>query len=329
MGARFRRFADRIARRGAKTALGLYNRVVRQAVKSDSLYRYNILLMNAITRQFVPQFHSRIKTDDWKYLIVLDACRYDAFEQCCTIDGTLSKANSCAGSTREWAVNNFAEGDWSDVIYVSAAGWLSMPEIWRDDMGRDGVDDHPFHHVEDVWDYGDEEGWGKRAVRPERVREAATRLIANHPERRAIIHFLQPHTPLMGEKSLSRKEFDGEGSVYEAMRRGQVSKETVWEAYLSNLEYALGELQELLKVLDGKVVVTADHGECFGEYNLFEHPSPLVPPAFEVPWLELSKERDVDPASVATEEEALGDQSGNSDKEKRRTEFLKNLGYLE
>jgi hypothetical protein len=321
--------ADTAVRKAVKVGFRTYNRAAREAVIYDSLYEYNIRLMNAITRPLVPQFQSKVVDEDWKYLIVLDACRFDAFEQTCSIDGTLRKANSCSGTTREWAVNNFSQGDWSDVMYISAAGWPSMPEIWTEDMDRDGVDDHPFYHVEDVWDYGEEEGWGKHAVRPEQVREAATRLIAENPEKRAIIHFLQPHTPLMGKNVLSRTEFDGEGSVYESMRRKNIDKETVWKAYISNLEYALGEVRELLKILDGNVVVTSDHGECFGEYNLFEHPSPLVPPIIEVPWLELTKTREVDPSEIVNEVNHHNDQQDDENKEQRREEFLKDLGYLE
>jgi hypothetical protein len=38
----------------------------------------------------------------------------------------------------------------------------------------------------------------------------------------------------------------------------------VWEAYLDNLRYVLDNIEELLQNVDGKVVISADHGELFG-----------------------------------------------------------------
>jgi hypothetical protein len=58
--------------------------------------------------------------------------------------------------------------------------------------------------------------------------------------------------------------------------------------YEENLRIALEEIAELVPELDGKVVVTADHGEAFGEEGVWEHHIEThIPPLMEVPWLEL------------------------------------------
>jgi hypothetical protein len=44
----------------------------------------------------------------------------------------------------------------------------------------------------------------------------------------------------------------------------------------------------LLDELEGDIVVTADHGEAFGEEGVWEHHiETYIPPLMEVPWLEV------------------------------------------
>lgn len=58
--------------------------------------------------------------------------------------------------------------------------------------------------------------------------------------------------------------------------------------YEENLRIALEAVAELVPELDGRVVVTADHGEAFGEAGVWEHHiETYIPPLVEVPWLEV------------------------------------------
>ncbi|MFQ5885465.1 MAG: hypothetical protein ACE5IO_10250, partial [Thermoplasmata archaeon] len=51
---------------------------------------------------------------------------------------------------------------------------------------------------------------------------------------------------------------------------------------------ALDWVMRLVQVLKGRVVITSDHGNLFGEYGLFRHPRGLyLPELTQVPWLEL------------------------------------------
>jgi hypothetical protein len=60
------------------------------------------------------------------------------------------------------------------------------------------------------------------------------------------------------------------------------------ELYEENLRIALESVSELIDDLDGRVVVTADHGEAFGEEGVWEHHIEThIPPLVEVPWLEV------------------------------------------
>ncbi|MFO7925951.1 MAG: hypothetical protein ACQET5_11460 [Halobacteriota archaeon] len=66
------------------------------------------------------------------------------------------------------------------------------------------------------------------------------------------------------------------------------TRETAFELYEENLRIALDAVADLCSELDGRVVVTADHGEAFGEGGVWEHHVEThIPPLMEVPWLEL------------------------------------------
>ncbi|WP_436345434.1 hypothetical protein [Natronorubrum sp. FCH18a] len=66
------------------------------------------------------------------------------------------------------------------------------------------------------------------------------------------------------------------------------TREAALELYEENLRIALEAVADLIPKLDGRVVVTADHGEAFGEEGVWEHHVEThIPPLMEVPWLEV------------------------------------------
>ncbi|RLM56995.1 hypothetical protein DVK02_04120 [Halobellus sp. Atlit-31R] len=64
------------------------------------------------------------------------------------------------------------------------------------------------------------------------------------------------------------------------------TREAALELHEENLRIALDVIADLIPALDGTVVVTADHGEAFGEEGVWEHHIEThIPPLVEVPWL--------------------------------------------
>lgn len=54
--------------------------------------------------------------------------------------------------------------------------------------------------------------------------------------------------------------------IWNLLRDGkEIPLETVWEAYNENLDLVLSEVEPLLDDLNGKSVITADHGNLVGE----------------------------------------------------------------
>lgn len=57
--------------------------------------------------------------------------------------------------------------------------------------------------------------------------------------------------------------------------------------YEKNLKRVLSAVSDLIKKIEGKIIVTADHGEAFGEDLRWGHtPCNHIPVLLNVPWLE-------------------------------------------
>jgi hypothetical protein len=77
---------------------------------------------------------------DWDNLVILDACRYDMFEDTNTLDGTLESVVSFGSRTSEFLCRNFDDGEFLDTVYVTA-----NPMHERIGLGT------PFHEIIPVW----------------------------------------------------------------------------------------------------------------------------------------------------------------------------------
>jgi len=81
------------------------------------------------------------------------------------------------------------------------------------------------------------------------------------------------------------------GMWFELDKRSVIASGTRGAAlthYDRNLEIVLESVVELIPELEGDVVVTADHGEAFGEQGVWEHHIEThIPPLIEVPWIEV------------------------------------------
>ena len=67
------------------------------------------------------------------------------------------------------------------------------------------------------------------------------------------------------------------------------SKELIVKAYKDNAKYVIKEAQEIIPLLKGKVIISADHGTFLGEDGRFGHGGKEHPILRTVPWLEVGK----------------------------------------
>lgn len=270
-----------------------------------------------------------ILSADWDNLIILDACRYDTFKELASdLPGELTKVKSRASATNQFLRANFSGKELYDTAYVTA-----NPQLYRIENGIYDVEpiDVSFYKQIDVWQnqWHDEH----RTVMPAVVTDAALEAIEKYPNKRFVIHYMQPHAPYIGKTGI--KELPTEYlDFWRSFKNGEfdVSLDTAKQAYRENLDLVLPHVSDLLSKFDGRTVVTADHGELLGDRDSpipirrFGHPPYTNMSALlEVPWL--VHEDGVRPDIIAERPEAVEDaETLDSDVVKER---LQDLGYVE
>lgn len=239
---------------------------------NKTLYHLYIRLV-ALPFKIKPHDGIAVMEQEWDNLLVLDACRYDTFQKLNTIPGDLQNVKSRATSTPQWLKRNFTD-TYDNVVYVAGNPYVS-------DLANDGyfnAEDH-FHHVEHVWDTGWDDDL--HTVPPEAINEAARRMQEKYPDRRLILHYMQPHEPFIGDTNFLHIEERGWDRVKQVWFHPDLK-----QAYDDNLRLVLDAVDDLLPHLEGKIVITADHGELFGTYGLIRHPKDVfLKTLYEVPWL--------------------------------------------
>lgn len=104
---------------------------------------------------------------------------------------------------------------------------------------------------------------------------------------RLILHYLQPHPPYVANAVESGRELEQYESDWWGYFGETGDYETIWNTYLDELRYVLDDIEILLKNIDAdSVVISADHGESFGEYWEFGHKTGSINPTVRtVPWV--------------------------------------------
>lgn len=260
--------------------------------------------------------------EDWDNLLILDACRSDYFEDQHGFSGNSTRVVSPGKMSWEFMQQTFLDRQFHDTIYIT-----SNPFATR-------LPDDTFFKTEYLiqqWD--DEIG----TINPEDVAAAAMEAHRDYPKKRLIIHFMQPHRPYLGpiaEELRERVDLkgyrnQGEGlQIWGAVKEGEVAIQEVRGAYSESLDIVLDVVKGLLKQIDGKSVITADHGEMLGERvfpftsRVWGHSEGFSTPTLRrVPWLEVPAEsrRDIKESDSIKTGEDLNKETVN--------ERLAALGY--
>lgn len=263
---------------------------------------------------------------DWDVLIVLDACRFDAFQEHAAFPGHLQAVTSQGSVTPEWLRANLAGRDLSDTVCVSANGhYVKL----SDELDTNW---HAFEGVveDDLADAED----SLLVASPDTVTERARTALEQYPRKRVVIHYIQPHLPFLGK--IGDQHFELGKNLVEIGTDPSVDRDRIVDAYHENLKLVLSSVERLLDTAEpnmGRVVITSDHGELLGDRlwplpvrqwsHIHELPHPLL---VQVPWhrLDVGSRRD-----VVAEEPVHESKMERQDDRERLTEHLRALGYAE
>jgi len=284
-------------------SLGTVLRKVRRGWNDSSWWRSKFSLREGLMPAYFqllddPYNGVDVLAEDWDNLIILDACRYDLFEETHDFAYLLEKRRSRGASTPPFLRRNFGEETHYDTVYVTGNPMVNIilePET-------------QFHNVVNVWKFGWDESLG--TVRPEQMAEATIEAYHEHPNKRIVSHFVQPHYPFIGEQALERLPTQrgfrrgrdelltgsgeiGHDRVWKLLEEEAISQAEVWNLYRENLELALTSVKRLLDVFEEPTVVTSDHGNMVGEFawpfpvRMYGHEATGIrrPELVSVPWL--------------------------------------------
>lgn len=236
-----------------------------------------------------------IMNESWDNLIILDACRYDIFDNLNTIKGDLKCRFSRGLNTNQFLRENFGNKYFDDTIYIIANPLFNFHGY-----------DKNFYKTVNMWDFAWDEKL--RTVLPGQMAKKTNEIRRDYPNKRIISHFVQPHFPFIGEigqKYLPKHrafEMDKEDvkrgiereqeyeNIWKLVEEKKVNRETVIKAYKENLEITLPIIKDLVNIIEGKTVITSDHGNLIGErifpffFRRYGHPGLYHENVVKVPW---------------------------------------------
>ncbi|MDY6771328.1 MAG: DUF4214 domain-containing protein [Candidatus Nanohaloarchaea archaeon] len=245
-----------------------------------------------------------IHDGDWDNLIILDACRYDYFEEFYdlfpNIDGRLQKVWSAGNNSAEFIEETFPD----EYPYTVFSANPVMNNI-SDAIQLDGASGEyiPRQHFETIYPVFDSE-WDEaiNTVFPQDFNDYVRR---HTVEGKTIFWYLQPHAPYIGTIKLGSDNHAFPGAIptpgeilfdtgeFQGIAPDSPLAVLMRHAYKYTLWRVMYYVAELLPHLEGKTVITADHGELLTDDDNWGHPideylgggdrSKLR----EVPWLEV------------------------------------------
>jgi hypothetical protein len=276
-------------------------------------------------------FGTNILDRDWDILIILDSCRTDLISEVSNeyeFIGDIDSIWSVGSITTEWMAQTFRKDKYPE---IADTGYLSTTPHTETVFDKESyltseiplsplfpstsvADRGDFDLFEEVWQYGYDSELG--VVPPRTVTDRAIQIKRQENIDRLVIHYMQPHEPFIGEDNINNTG----KPLWEGLKAGDLDPRDVWQAYKENLHLVLEDISLLLDNIDAdKVVISADHGNLFGEWGQFGHPIGFLHPAVRrVPWIE----------TTAKDLETYKPASKPEQETHEVEEMLKNLGYI-
>jgi hypothetical protein len=226
--------------------------------------------------------------NEWDLLVILDACRVDALSEVASeydfLPTTIESRYSVGSASDTWMQRTFVdkyEPELRKTVYVT-----SNPN------SEQYTPISQFKYVDEVWktDYDSDLG----TIPPRAVTDHS---IVAHREcnsDRLIAHYMQPHFPSVPQPlgfglRMAADNPDRHEWIWSDEGRNKYTKEEIWNSYLENLRYVLDNIKTLLNNVDAEqTVITADHGNAFGEWGVWGHPHQPHPKLRKVPWVHVT-----------------------------------------
>ena len=221
---------------------------------------------------------------EWDLLILLDCARVDMMQAVADEYDFIEDVGehvSPGTTSSEWMYRTFTAEHrqaMADTLHVTS-----------NTSSDQYLDPDQFLHLEEVW----RDGWDSEieTIPASEVTDRTIHFAREYDADRIIAHYMQPHLPFvtrdMESRAVTPHGETGSGPGLEPLHKEHgYSVEELWEASVDNLRYVLDDVERLLSNVDAdRVVISADHGQAFGEQGVWRHPGgTYIDPLTNVPW---------------------------------------------
>lgn len=290
-----------------------------------------------------------IWNDEWDVCLVLDACRYDLWEEVAWMYPYLTPKGSrhdysewsVGSASPEWISETFKDEyqeHWENTGYVTANPFSGKRGVELETLNESvyPLCDRGLPYLDEVW----RDQWPLsdeiETVDPTVLTERGLWAWENREIDHLIVHYMQPHTPFKKRPEWSDgwnttgvfgepNKNDNTKDDWHKVRDGEIPEDEFWNAYAANLEWVLKEVQRWKRFINGRILVTSDHGNAMGEWHQWGHPPNSANPSLRnVPWVLVEGDGSIDPdPEPEGSPPVIGGVEPNSDVEAK----LKALGY--
>ena len=223
-------------------------------------------------------FHAEEESDpveDWnsEIIVLLDACTGELLKEVSEdydwLPDSIHTVRSPASHSAEFA-RLLAEAPES---WLEETAVITTNELANQNLPTEKL--HSYRHVsKEAWDDGLDR------PDPQTVTDHGVEFWRNHSNDcdRMILWYMVPHAPLRSFANDSRFyesvtfHEESRDNVWHLVRTGKLKIDEVWEGYIDNLRWGLEQLNILQDSIDGEILITADHGNAFGERGVYGHP---------------------------------------------------------
>jgi len=239
-----------------------------------------------------------IWASDADVVLILDACRFDTWQEMANTDWQAKGRWSLGSASVEWINETFAnryENSWSQAAYVTGNPHTAKDggDKWRDSSVYP-LKQRGLMYLDEVW----RDQWDPgplETVSPDVMTARGFYAYEHANADTVVVHYMQPHVPFrnapewtggwantlaFGEADTDKKD------DWCKLRDGDVPPSEFWDAYRDNLQWVLAEVKRWRDAVNGTILVTSDHGNAAGEYGQWGHPPGSGNPTLrKVPWL--------------------------------------------